>query len=268
MSPNLTSTVQIPASLRSVTYFWVQFRRTWRADIGTTFLTPVLFLASIGVGLGGLIGHGEAVPSLGGVDYVSFVAPALLVTTAMQVAIIRATYEVWGCANPWSGAYRSMQASPIAVSQIVTGQLTWIAFRVLMASAFYLAVSAAFGTVHSPAAAADLIVGPLVGLAFAAPIAAYAITARHDQPFIMIFRLVMIPLFLFSGTFFPLSQLPIGLQYLAYALPLWHGVELSRGLYAGHLDLPVALGSVAYLVAATTAGTIVARLTYQLRLAK
>jgi lipooligosaccharide transport system permease protein len=244
------------------------FRRTWKADIGTTFLTPVLFLASLGLGLGGLIGHGEALASLGGENYVSFVAPALLVTTAMQVAMTRATYEVWGCVNNWSGAYRSMQASPIAVTQIVTGQLTWIAFRVLMATAFYLAVSAAFGTVHSPAAAVSLLVGPLVGLAFAAPLSAYAITARHDQPFSMIFRVVMIPLFLFSGTFFPLSQLPLGLRYLAYALPLWHGVELSRGLYAGHLDVPVALGSVAYLVAVTAAGAIAARSTYQRRLAK
>jgi lipooligosaccharide transport system permease protein len=264
----MTNTTPIPLPFRPLSYFWVQFRRTWKADIGTTFLTPVLFLASLGVGLGGLIGHGEALPSLGGENYVSFVAPALLVTTAMQVAIVRATYEVWGCVNNWSGAYRSMQASPIAVTEIVTGQLTWIAFRVLLASAFYLAVSAAFGTVHSPAAAADLLVGPLVGLAFAAPIAAYAITARHDQPFNMIFRLVMIPLFLFSGTFFPLSQLPVGLQYLAYALPLWHGVELSRGLYAGHLDWPVALGSVAYLVVVTAAGAIAARSTYQRRLAR
>jgi lipooligosaccharide transport system permease protein len=264
----LANTIEIPASFRPITLFWVQFRRTWKADIGTTFLTPVLFLASLGLGLGGLIGHGRAVASLGGENYVSFVAPALLVTTAMQVAMIRATYEVWGSVNPWSGAYRSMQASPIGVRQIVTGHLTWIAFRVLLASAFYLAVSAAFGTVHSPAAAADLVVGPLVGLAFAAPLAAYSITARHDQPFSMIFRVVMIPLFLFSGTFFPLSQLPVGLQYLAYALPLWHGVELSRGLYAGHLDLPLALGSLAYLVAVTAAGTLAARSTFQLRLAK
>jgi lipooligosaccharide transport system permease protein len=262
------STAHLPLSLRPLSYFWTQFRRTWKADIGTVFLTPVLFLASLGLGLGGLIGHGEAVASLGGVNYVSFVAPALLVTTAMQVAMMRATYEVWSLANNWTGGYRSMQASPISIGQIVTGQLTWIAVRVFLASAFYLAVSAAFGTVHSPAAAADLLVGPLVGLAFAAPIAAYSITARHDQPFSMIFRLVMIPLFLFSGTFFPLSQLPVGLQYLAYALPLWHGVELSRGLYAGHLDLATALGSVAYLVAVSAAGTVAARSTFQRRLAK
>jgi len=259
---------QVPVPLRPLSYFWAQFRRTWRADISTTFLTPVLYLASIGAGLGSLVGHGQPLASLGGENYLSFVAPALLVTTAMQVAIVRSTYEVWGFANFWTGAYRSMQASPLSISQIVTGQLTWIAFRVLMASAFYLTVSAAFGTVHSPAAIGDLLVGPLVGLSFAAPIAAYSITARHEQPFTMIFRLVMIPLFLFSGTFFPISQLPVGLQYLAYALPLWHGVELSRGLYSGHLEMPAALGSLVYLVAISAVGTVAARTTYHRRLAK
>jgi lipooligosaccharide transport system permease protein len=230
-------------------------------------LTPVLYLASIGIGLGTFIKNGHAVASLGGENYLSFVAPALLVTTAMQVAVERSTYEVYGCKNWWSGAYRSMQATPLSVSNIVNGHLLWIAFRAVLASAFYLAVSAAFGAVHSPAAAADLVVGPLVGLAFAAPIATYAVTVRHEQPFVMIFRLVMVPLFLFSGTFFPLSQLPAGLRSLAYLLPLWHGVELSRDLYLGRLALMPALGHVAYLVAVIAAGALGARVTYRRTLA-
>ena len=250
-----------------MSYFWAQFRRTWRADISTTFLTPLLYLASIGAGLGALVGHGRPLASLGGEDYLSFVAPALLATTAMQVALARSTYEVWGCLYEWSGAYRSMQASPISVNQIITGQLTWIAARVLLASLLYLVVSAVFGAVGSPAAAADLAIGPLIGLAFAAPVAAYAVTLRHDQPFTVLFRLVMVPLFLFSGTFFPMSQLPATLRYVAYCLPLWHGVELSREAYAGHLGFPGAFGHVAYLVAVAAAGTLAARVTFNRRLA-
>ncbi|MGC8627945.1 MAG: ABC transporter permease, partial [Acidimicrobiales bacterium] len=103
--------MQVPLSLRPVHYFWTAFRRQWRSDLSTTFLTPVLYLASIGVGLGAFIKNGHAVASLGGENYLSFVAPALLVTTAMQVAVERSTYEVYGCKNWWSGAYRSMQAT-------------------------------------------------------------------------------------------------------------------------------------------------------------
>jgi lipooligosaccharide transport system permease protein len=228
----------------------------------------MLYLASLGAGLGTLIGHGHALASLGGEDYLSFVAPALLASTAMQVALVRATYEVWGCCNKWSGAYRSMQASPISTDQIVTGHLTWIAARVLMACGLFLAVGASFGAVRSPAAVGDLVVGPLVGLAFAAPVAAYSVTARHDQPFSVIFRLVMLPMFLFSGTFFPIGQLPVGLRYVAYALPLWHGVDLSRDLYAGHFDLPADLGHVAYLLAVAAAGALAARSNFNHRLAR
>ena len=260
--------MRLPVALRPLSYFWTQFMRTWKADIGTTFLTPVLYLASLGVGLGALVGHGHALASLGGENYLSFVAPALLTATAMQVAISRSTYEIFGYLNKWNGTYRSMQASPLSIDQILVGQLTWIAARVLLATAFYLAASSAFGAVHSPAAAADLVVGPLVGLAFAAPVCAYSVQVRHDQPFAVIFRLVMMPLFLFSGTFFPVSQLPVALRYVTYALPLWHGAQLSRSLYGGHIDALGDLGHLAYLVAVIAAGALVARYSYRRRLAR
>ena len=260
--------MRVPLALRPLSYFWTQFMRTWKADIGTTFLTPVLYLASLGAGLGALVGHGHALASLGGESYLSFVAPALLATTAMQVAISRSTYEIFGYLNKWNGTYRTMQASPLSVDQIMVGQLIWIGARVLLATAFYLAVSAAFGAVHSPAAAADLVVGPLVGLAFAAPICAYSVTVRHDQPFSVIFRLVMMPLFLFSGTFFPVSQLPVALRYVTYALPLWHGVQLSRSLYGGQVGALAGLGHLAYLAAFVAAGALLARYSYRRRLAR
>lgn len=258
----------LPLSLRPVSYFWVQYLRTWKADLGTTFVTPLLYLASLGVGLGHLIGHGHPVASLGDQTYLSFVASALLATTAMQVAVARATYEVWGSCNPWSGAYRSMQASPISVAQIFSGHMAWVVFRLFVASAAYLAISAAFGAVHSPEAAGDLLVGPLVGLSFTTPIAAYSVSARIDAPFSVIFRLLMMPLFLFSGTFFPISELPEGLRYVAYALPLWHGVQLSRALYAGTFSWAAGLGHAAYLAAVTGAGFLVARAAYRRRLSR
>jgi lipooligosaccharide transport system permease protein len=258
----------LPVTLRPVSYFWAQYLRTWKADVGTTVVGPLLYLASLGVGLGSLIGHGHALASLGGVSYLSFVAPALLATTAMQVAIGRATYEVWGACNPWSGAYRSMQASPISVAQIATGHMAWVLLRLLIASVIYLVVSACFGAVHSPEAAGAVVVGPLVGIAFTTPIAAYSVSARIDAPFTIIFRLLMMPLFLFSGTFFPIAQLPQGLRDVAYVLPLWHGVELSRSLYSGSFRWAPGLGHAAYLVGVALAGFLVARQTYRRRLSR
>jgi lipooligosaccharide transport system permease protein len=258
----------LPLALRPVSYFWVQYLRTWKADLGTTFVTPLLYLASLGVGLGSLIGHGHPLASLGGRDYLSFVAPALLATTAMQVAIARGTYEVWGACNPWSGAYRSMQASPISVPQVLSGHMAWCVVRLWVASAAYLVISSLFGAVHSPEATGVLLIGPLIGLAFTTPIAAYSVTARIDAPFAVIFRLLMMPLFLFSGTFFPISELPTALRYVAYALPLWHGVQLSRALYYGTFAWASGLGHVAYLAAVAGAGYLVARRTYSYRLAR
>lgn len=260
-------TITLPRPLRAVSYFWVSYVRTWKGDLGTTFIAPILYLTALGTGVGGLVGHGHALASLGG-TYLFFVAPAVLATTAMQVAIARATYEVWSSCNPWKGCYRSMQATPLSVPDILVGHMAWMVVRLFLATACYLAASAAFGAVRSVDAVATLLVGPLVGLAFALPIAAYSVTVRVDAPFSMIFRLLMIPLFLFSGTFFPLSQLPVGLQYAANALPLWHGVRLCRDLYSGNFHLGTTLIDVGYLVAVAAAGLVVARYTYERRLSR
>lgn len=249
----------VPQSLRGLSYHRVSFLRTWRADIGTTIVTPLLYLASLGAGLGGLIGHGHRLASLGGVDYMDFVGPALLATNVMQLAISRATYAVFGQRNNWSGGYRSMQASPITLEQIVTAEMSWVVVRCALATAIYMAVAAGFGTVSSIEVLACLAIGPLIGLAFAAPISAFSIRLRHEQPLILVFRLLMLPLFLFSGTFFPVSQLPVALRYVAYCLPLWQGVELCRGAFEGTLALLPSLGHIAYLLALSAAGVWLAR---------
>lgn len=260
----------VPVRLRSVSYFWVGYLRTWKGDIGITFIAPVLYLVSIGIGVGSLVNHGHALKSLGG-TYLDFVAPALLATNSMQMGVINGTYGVWSACNQWTGAYRSMQASPLSIDDMLFGHMAWFAFRLLIGAVAYLAISAAFGTVHSFAALGGLVLGPLVGLAFTLPIGAYAVTARIDAPFTMIFRLLMVPLFLFSGTFFSLSQLPLALRYVAYALPLWHGVQLSRVLYAGSLHgvgWGSALGDLVYLLALTGGAYLVARHTYARKLSR
>ncbi len=120
---------------------------------------------------------------------------------------------------------------------MLVGHLAWIALRLVMVTSIYLVIMSAFGTVHSALAVFALPVGVLTGLAFAAPIAAFAAAQQNDTGFSTIYRFGLIPLFLFSGTFFPIVQLPGWLQPIAQATPLYHGVALCRGLVLGHVGL-------------------------------
>jgi lipooligosaccharide transport system permease protein len=252
-----------PLWWRGYCYWAYQYKKTWRSSVTTSFLFPVLYLAGMGLGLGSLVDkHSHAV---GGVSYLDFIAPALLASTAMQIGATDAMYPVMG-AIKWIRTYFAMLATPLRVDDVLIGHLGWIATRVAIVSAAYLAVIAAFGVVTSPLAVLALPAAVLTGLSFSAPIAAFAATQDGDIAFSTISRFALIPLFLFSGTFFPVSQLPGWLQPLAYATPLYHGVQLCRGLILGALPLGSALGDVGYLVGLSAIGLLVARRTFAKRL--
>jgi lipooligosaccharide transport system permease protein len=138
--------------------------------------------------------------------------------------------------------------------------------RLAMNCSIFLAVMAAFGAVRSAWVLAALPAAVLTGLAFAAPIESYAVTRDKDQSFAMLFRFGMIPLFLFSGTFFPVTQLPAWIRPLAYVTPLWHGVAICRSLSLGTADLPGVLAHAGYLAAVAAAGIAVGQRAYRRRL--
>jgi lipooligosaccharide transport system permease protein len=139
--------------------------------------------------------------------------------------------------------------------------------RLTMNMTIFLAIMAAFGAIRSPWAVACLPVAVLTGLAFATPLDAFAVTQeKNDQAFNVIFRFGMIPLFLFSGTFFPITQLPAWIRPVAYATPLWHGVALCRSLSLGTADLTGALGHLGYLAAIVVLGLAAGQRTYRRRL--
>jgi lipooligosaccharide transport system permease protein len=218
----------------------------------STILFPVLFLASMGLGLGTLVDS-----SSGGVEghsYLVFLAPGLLAATAMQTAVWESTYPIMGKIK-WNFVFHAMAATPLRIRDIVAGQLGFIAFRVTTTCAVFLGVIAAFGAIHSPLGIFCLIVEPLVGLAFAAPVFAIASRLESDAGFAMIFRFGVIPMFLFSGAFFPVTQLPDGIEWLAYVTPLWHGVMMSRDLSLGVASFWPTLGHAAYLLVWIGAGT-------------
>jgi lipooligosaccharide transport system permease protein len=138
--------------------------------------------------------------------------------------------------------------------------------RLAGTSVVYLGVIAAFGGVNSFWGILALPAAVLVGAAFTAPLAAYAATQDNDAAFVPINRFVILPMFLFSGTFFPVSRLPLPLEWLAYATPLWHGVDLCRELTLGNVHLLRALGHVAFLLALAVGGLLWAQRTYARRL--
>ena len=253
-------------ALRTTEYFARAYLRTWRASIMTTFLGPVLYLTAMGVGLGSFVDH--RVPGgagLGHVSYLRFVAPALVATTAMQTAATESTFPIMG-ALKWTRSYLGMLATPLEVGDVLAGHLLWIGARILGAVTIYVAVMSAFGAASSPEILLAIPAGLLTGLAFALPLVAFSGTQEDDAIFNVVLRFGIVPLFLFSGTFFPLSQLPAVLRAVAYALPLWHGVDLCRGLALGRAPLGRSLLHVAYLAGLAGAGGLLARISFRRRL--
>ena len=242
---------------RQYDYWATAYRRTWKGSVFSSFLLPLLYLAAMGVGLGKLVDHNSGSAALGGVSYLSYIAPGLIAAAAMQTAVGESTYPIMGKIK-WNYVFHAMAATPLRIRDIVVGQLGFIAFRVVTTCTAFLAVVAAFGAIHSPLGILIIVVGLLVGLAFAAPVFAIATRMENDSGFAMIFRFGVVPMFLFSGAFFPVRQLPDGIEWLAYVTPLWHGVTLSRDLSLGHVELGPALGHVAYLLLWIVAGTALA----------
>jgi lipooligosaccharide transport system permease protein len=168
----------------------------------------------------------------------------------------------------WTRQYFAMLATPLRTRDIILGHQLWMTARVASTSAVYLAVIAAFGGVKSPLGILALPAAVLLGAAFTTPSAAYAATRDSDAAFVPINRFVVVPMFLFSGTFFPVSQLPLPLEWLAYATPLWHGVELCRMLTLGDVQALQALEHTAYLLLFVVIGFVWAQRTYAERLLK
>jgi lipooligosaccharide transport system permease protein len=166
----------------------------------------------------------------------------------------------------WTRTYYAMAATPLNERDILLGHQLFVVTRVLTASAAYLLAVALFGAVHSWLALLVIPVAVLIGTAFSMPLAGYAATRENEATFPPILRFVIVPMFLFSGAFFPVSQMPLGFEIAAYLTPIWHGVELCRDLMLGTIELLPALGHVAYLLAWTIGGLLFARRTYRRRL--
>jgi lipooligosaccharide transport system permease protein len=243
------------------------YRRNWRGTLFMTFLAPILFLGAMGFGLGNFVNNSSGGFG-GGVSYAAFLAPGLMAATCMQTGAFEATYPIMG-RIVWDKVYHAMLATPISVVDIIAGQFGWFCIRLGLVATAYFAVMIAFGLVlGGPLAVLVIPVGILTGLSFSAWIAAFAATQQNDNGFAMIFRFLITPLFLFSGTFFPIERLPAPLQPFALLTPTYHGVALTRDLTLGTLQPASALVHLAILVAVVAAGVAACRITFRRALIK
>ena len=219
---------------------FLSYRRTFRASIFSSFLNPVLFLTAMGIGLGSYVDSAADTAALGGVSYLQFLAPGLLAATCMQSAAFEATFPIMS-GLLWSRIFHAMHATPIGSRDIALGNVAWFTARLLVIATVFTFVIVLFGAAASPTVVFAIPAGVLTGLAFATPIAAFAATQTTPSKFNAVFRFGITPLFLFSGTFYPISSLPQPLQVLAWFTPLFHGVELTRALSLGTVaDDPLA----------------------------
>ncbi len=249
--------------LRPLEFFFAQYRRIWRGTAVTSVVTPVVYLLALGVGLGVFVDRSADLPN--GISYLEFVAPGLMAATAMQLASFEASWPVLS-AIKWDRQYHAMLASPLRVRDVMLGHQAFFAFRLLLTATVYFLVITAFGAVESPFGVLTIPVTLLVGLSFTGPLAAWAAHTETEVSFVAIFRFVILPMFLFSGTFFPISNLPAPLEVIAWLTPIWHGVTLCRDLTLGEISLGADLLHLAYLLACVVLGLAAARITYGRRL--
>ena len=226
--------------------------RGWKASFFLSVLAPVMFLSAMGLGLGSLIEEGQ---TFGGVDYLAFFATGMLAASCMQNGFFGATYPMMSKIT-WQRNYEAMLASPLSVREIFLGELGWTCVALAQVAIPYFAVMALFGVFDSPQAILAIPAAILLGVSCAAPVMAYTATLQTDEAFTWMFRLVVTPMFLLGGTFFPIEELPVWARAIAQATPVFHGVELIRQVTVYDLDLS-ALWHIAYLVILGVAGTVV-----------
>lgn len=236
------------------------YRRTWKLNLLPNFFEPLLYLLSIGVGVGSYVTQME------GMSYVQFLAPGLIAVAAMNGASFEVTYNTFVRLN-YEKTYDSMLTTPIQPEDLLFGEVLWAVTRACIYGGCFFVVIAALGLAPLPSAFAALLVIPIAGLLFAAIGIAFSLRVVAIDLFNFYFTLFLTPLFLFSDIFFPLKErLPGAWLWLAEALPLLHPVRLARAAFRGELSWILAwdvlyIGALSALLLAAAARTARRRLT-------
>ncbi len=226
----------------------------WTSVLGSALLTPALYVLAMGIGLGTLVDS-----SAGGVDgvpYLTFVAPGLLISTVVMSSTNELMYPVMD-GFKWSKLYFSRAATTASTTQVAVGDLVAVTLRMVAEAAVFWLMLVLLGAVNPAWSWVMIPIAAVAGMAFGAPLAAFA-ASKDDEgfSFSMIQRFVVMPMFLFAGTFYPLAAMPSYLQWIGWISPMWHGTQLARAVSFG---LPLSGAEVAlhlgFLLALLLLGT-------------
>jgi lipooligosaccharide transport system permease protein len=240
------------------------YKHTWRGTSFSTVVTPVLFLSAMGLGLGSLVdaGRGEL---LGGVEYLAWLAPGLLAGGAMQNGAGDGSYPVIAGIR-WLKTYEAALNTPVRPADLAIGNLAWAMLRATVAALAFVVIAAAFGAMPLGRGLVAVVPAVLVAGGFCGAISAVTAQLRNEQGLAAIQRFLVVPLFLFAGTFFPVSQLPDRIEWVAWLVPLWHGVELVRALALGTAPAAPWMLHLAVVVGFLVVGTLASVWSFHRRL--
>lgn len=242
------------------------YRRVWKSNVVGSVLRPLMYLLGMGLGVGGLVDDGpRSGQLLGDLSYFEFFAPAIIATTAMVVLTNDSLWPIRG-GFLWFGTFHAQAASPINPRQVASGVLLWHFAKGLLSAGGVAVVLALFGSTRTWGLPLAALGGALAGVAYSAPLVAWSAAQKTDLLYPNVLRFVIVPMFLFSGAFYPLTQLPTWMQFIARLTPIWHGVELTRGITHGLLDVAGAVGHVAYLVGWIVTGWLLTQRVFQKKL--
>ncbi|MBI4765627.1 MAG: ABC transporter permease [Deltaproteobacteria bacterium] len=213
---------------------WDVYLKTWRINFLPPVLEPIFYLLAFGAGLGYLVGQlnfeGRQI------SYAAFIAPGVLAINIMQNAFFETTYASF-VRMYYQKTFDALMATPLTVEEIILGDIIWGASRSLMATALMMIILTFFGLLSYPWSLGILLVSLLGGLAFGAVGMCFTALMPNIEAFNLPVFLFVTPMFLFSGTFFPLDQLPLWARILAWVFPLTHVVDLTRALALNILSL-------------------------------
>ncbi len=237
--------------------------------ISISIANPVLYLVSIGLGVGAYIDKNTGGMGVDGVSYITFLAPALLATAAIQGAIDESVFPTLE-GFKWNKIFFSMNSTPLSGNHIAMGVFFNSLIRVIFTAVMYWLVMLAFGVLEAPRAWLAIFTAVMAGAAFGAMMQALAGMLENENIFFTVLnRFVIMPLFLFSGTFYPLTNMPIYLQWIGWISPLWHATELGRWLTYGHeISTQMLYVHFVFLNSLLLIGVIASRRIFTKRLAK
>ena len=215
----------ISRSLRYAESEVIAYRRTWRGTVITSFVNPVFFLAAMGAGLGTLVDDGTGAGL--SIPFLTFVASGLMAANAMQNGAGDGSFPVMA-GIIWRKNFHGTITTPLGPTDIIWGRLIWGVGRLIFTLLVFAVIAVLFGALDIGPALLAIPPAVLTGVAFTTAITAWTLTQEDGRSLSTLFRFAIVPLFLFSGTFFPISQLPDWLEPVAYFTPLFHGVELVR----------------------------------------